>query len=115
MRRPLFALVLIASACGDDASVPLDTPLPPDVRIDAPSNGCESQGAIGQFIRRAGNPRVLPGTTYLDGKIDVRITDPDVHFDPTSQRWVAYWAAGHGSTYTDPNMVAVIRRATSAD
>jgi len=107
-------MLLVASACGDDASVPVDA-APPDARIDAPPSSCQSQGAIGQFIRRAGNPRVLPGTTFMDGKLDIHIADPDVHFDPATQRWVAYWAAGHGATYTDPNMVAVIRRATSAD
>ena len=114
MRRPLLSVVILVSACGDDAAVPVDA-APPDVRIDAPSNNCQSQGAIGQFIRRAGNPRVRPGTTFVDGKLDIHIADPDVHFDSATQRWIAYWAAGHGSTYTDPAMVAVIRRATSAD
>ena len=113
VRRPLLSLLVLA-ACGDDAAVPPDAS--PDAAIDAPPGTCQNQGAIGQFIRRAGNPRVLPGTTYLDGKLDIHIADPDVHWDPATQRWVAYWAAGHGTMYTgDPNMLAVIRRATSAD
>lgn len=117
MRRPLLSVIFLASlltACGDDAAVPDAAPV--DARIDAPQGNCQAQGAIGQFIRRAGNPRVLPGTTFLDGKLDIHIADPDVHWDATAQKWVAYWAAGHGTMYTgDPNMKAVIRRAESAD
>jgi len=113
VRRPLLVVLVFASACGDDAAVPVDAAI--DARIDAPQGTCQSQGAIGQFIRRAGNPRVLPGTTFTDGKLDIHIADPDVHWDQAAQRWVAYWAAGHGMNYTDPAMKAVIRRAESAD
>jgi len=116
VRRPLLSVTVLASlfACGDDAAVPVDAAI--DARIDAPQGNCQAQGAIGQFIRRTGNPRVLPGTTFMDGKLDIHIADPDVHWDQAAQRWVAYWAAGHGTMYTgDPNMLAVIRRATSAD
>lgn len=74
---------------------------------------CQNQGAIGQFIRRAGNPRVLPGTLFSDARMDIHIADPDVHWD--GSKWVVYWAAGHGSGYTAPDLVAIIRRATSVD
>ncbi|MDB4962160.1 MAG: hypothetical protein JWP01_2159 [Myxococcales bacterium] len=119
MRRPLLTVLLLASTvtpgCGDDGATPVDAGGDVTPMIDAPPNSCQSQGAIGQFIRRAGNPRVLPGTTFTDGKIDTRIADPDVQWDATAQRWIAYWGAGHGASYTDPNLVSIIRRATSAD
>lgn len=108
--RCLLFLVLF-TACGDDGAVTPTPDAPP--AIDAPPSSCQAQGAIGQFIRRAGNPRVIPGTTFTDGKLDIHIADPDVHWDGT--QWVAYWAAGHGATYTDPDLVRIIRRATSTD
>ena len=115
VRRPLLSVLLFAAACGDDAADPVDA-APPDARIDAPSNNCQSQGALGQFIRRAGNPRVLPGTTFRTASSTSTSPTPTFTSDQATQRWVAYWAAGHGTMYTgDPNMQAVIRRATSAD
>jgi hypothetical protein len=121
VRSPLVTVILFASAvapglgCGGDSGTAIDAAGDVPTMIDAPPSSCQAQGAIGQFIRRAGNPRVLPGTTFTDGKLDTRIADPDVQWDATAQRWVAYWAAGHGSSYTDPDLVAIVRRATSAD
>lgn len=86
-----------------------------DAPIDSPQMNCQNQGAIGQFNRRANNPRVLPGTTFTDGKVDIHIADPDVRWDTATSRWEAYWAAGHGTSYMATDVVPVIRRATSPD
>jgi hypothetical protein len=110
-----FVTILAASACGDDGATPIDSALPDSPAIDAPQMQCENQGAIGQFNRRAGNPRVLPGTAFTDGKLDIHIADPDVRWDATASRWEAYWAAGHGTSYMSTDLVPVIRRATSVD
>ncbi|MGE0404106.1 MAG: hypothetical protein AB7T06_45785, partial [Kofleriaceae bacterium] len=107
--------VLAASACGDDGATPADGAIDHDAPIDGSQMQCENQGAIGQFNRRAGNPRVLPGTTFLDGKLDIHIADPDVRWDAATSTWEAYWAAGHGSSYMASDLVPVIRRATSVD
>lgn len=116
MRRVIsFVTVLAASACGDDGATPVDGAIDHDAPIDGSQMQCENQGAIGQFNRRAGNPRVLPGTTFLDGKIDIHIADPDVRWDAATSTWEAYWAAGHGSSYMAADLVPVIRRATSPD
>ncbi len=116
MRRVIsFVTILAASACGDDGATPVDGAIDHDAPIDGSQMQCENQGAIGQFNRRAGNPRVLPGTTFLDGKIDIHIADPDVRWDAATSMWEAYWAAGHGSSYMAADLVPVIRRATSAD
>ncbi|MFN0251754.1 MAG: hypothetical protein ACKV2T_33060 [Kofleriaceae bacterium] len=116
MRRVIwFVTILAASACGDDGATPVDASSTPDSPADSPQMQCENQGAIGQFNRRAGNPRVLPGTTFTDGMLDIHIADPDVRWDATASRWEVYWAAGHGSSYMAPDLVPVIRRATSVD
>lgn len=116
MRRVItLVTILAASACGDDGASPVDAATPDSPAIDSPQPQCENQGAIGQFIRRAGNPRVLPGTTFLDGKLDIHIADPDVRWDAATSTWEAYWAAGHATSYTAADLVPVIRRATSVD
>lgn len=116
MRRVItLVTILAACACGDDGASPVDAATPDSPAIDSPQPQCENQGAIGQFIRRAGNPRVLPGTTFLDGKLDIHIADPDVRWDAATSTWEAYWAAGHATSYTAADLVPVIRRATSVD
>ena len=116
MRRVIsFVTILALSACGDDGATPTDAALIDQAMVDTPGMECVNQGAIGQFNRRAGNPRVLPGTSFLDGKLDIHIADPDVRWDAAASRWEAYWAAGHGTSYTASDVVPVIRRATSPD
>jgi predicted GH43/DUF377 family glycosyl hydrolase len=110
-----FVTILAVSACGDDGTTPVDGAIDHDAPIDGQQMQCQNQGAIGQFIRRSGNPRVLPGTTFLDGKLDIHIADPDVRWDAATSKWEVYWAAGHGSSYMASDLVPVIRRATSAD
>lgn len=116
MRRVItFVTILAAAACGDDGATPSDGAIDQDAPIDGPQVQCESQGAIGQFNRRANNPRVLPGAAFSSGMLDIHIADPDVRWDAATSRWEAYWAARHGSAYMASDLVPVIRRATSAD
>ena len=111
MRAPLLLCLSLGLGCGDDGATPIDGGV--DSGPDAPPSTCQTQGAIGQFIRRAGNPRVVAGATPIAGKLDVDVTGPDVHWD--GAMWVAYWAARHGDSPTDPALAGVIRRATSTD
>ena len=113
MRRSNLYVLLLMAACGDDGATPVDAPPTP---IDAPPGMCQTQGAIGQFIRRAPNPKTLSpalGAAFSDGKMDIHLADPDVHWDGST--WGAYWAAKHGTSYTSNDLVPVIRRATSTD
>lgn len=111
MRAPwLWLLLPVVAACGGSDS---NTP-GPDAPIDS-ENTCQAQGATGQFIRRAGNPRLLPGHTFGDGKIDISISDPDVHWDDASSTWQLYYATSHAMTFGDTDRVQLIRHATSPD
>ena len=56
---------------------------------------------MGQFVRRQGNPRLLAGKAFTDGKIDISISDPDVHWD--GQTYQLYYAAGHATAFSDPS------------
>jgi len=109
----LFPLgVGFALGCGDDGASPKDG------GQDAPLDGaatCQAQGATGQFIRRANNPRLLPGQAFTDGKLDLSIADPDVHWDASTTTWQLYYATAHATTFADANQVQLIRHATSAD
>lgn len=116
MRRVIcFVTIFSVAACGGDGATPTDAAPIDEMAIDGPQMQCENQGATGQFNRRAGNPRVLPGSAFTDGKLDIHIADPDVRWDAASSTWEAYWAAGHGSSYMASDLVPVIRRATSPD
>ena len=118
MLRPLvrwsnLSVLFLVAACGDDGATPIDAPPTP---IDTPPSLCQTQGAIGQFIRRTPNPKTLSpalGAAFSDGKMDISVADPDVHWD--GSKWVAYWAAAHGTSYTSSDLTPVIRRATSTD
>lgn len=98
------------AACGDDGGATTDAAI--DARSDASTN-CQPLPARGTFNRRAGNPRLLPKQTSNDGKIDLGIFDPDVHWD--GSQLVVYYGTPRGTTFSDPAAVPVIRRATSAD
>jgi hypothetical protein len=89
----------------------------PDAPSDAPpdtSSTCQSQGVVGQFLRRAGNPRLLPGQMFTDGKLSVAIADPDVRWDAAAARYELYYGAPHATAFADP-AEHLIRRATSPD
>lgn len=112
--RPILAFCLLSlAACGDDANLPADAA--PDAVPDAPPSNCQAQGATGQFIRRANNPRLLPRQTFTDGKIDISISDPDVRWDAAAARWDVFYASSHGTSFSSADQAGVIRHATSAD
>lgn len=109
----MLLFMSLALGCGDDGASPIDAGS--DAGPDGPPSSCQTLGATGQFIRRAGNPRLLPGQTFSDAKIDVHIADPDVHWNAAAQRWELYYAAGHATSFAAADQVAVIRHATSTD
>jgi hypothetical protein len=109
MSRVPFLVLLVA--CGGKDPVMIDAP---QTGSDAPS--CQAQSAIGNFYRRQPNPRFIPGNhTFTDGKIDMTVGDPDLRWDEASASWQLYFHTGHGTTFTDPSQILVIRHATSAD
>ncbi len=114
VRRSLLLCLLSLAACGDDAATPADAP-GADAQPDAPPSNCQAQGAHGQFLRRANNPRLRPRQTFTDGKIDISISDPDVRWDAVAARWDLFYASSHGTSYQSSDQAGVIRHASSAD
>ena len=95
------------------------TPDAPDVPgsdggPDGQPSSCLPTGVTGQLLRRAGNPRLLPGQPFGDGKMSVAIADPDVRWDPAAARYELYYSAPHAAAFGDP-AEPMIRRATSPD
>ena len=114
VRRTVLLCLLSLAACGgDDASTPVDASA--DAQPDAPPSNCQAQGATGQFLRRANNPRLRPRQTFTDGKIDISISDPDVRWDAVTARWDLVYASSHGTSYQSSDQAGVIRHASSAD
>ena len=113
VRWTLLCLISLA-ACGGDAKNP-NVDAGADARPDAPFSNCQAQGATGQFLRRANNPRLLPRQTFVDGKLDISISDPDVRWDAASSTWELYYASSHGTSYQSADQAGVIRHASSAD
>ena len=110
MRRIRVLGLAVLAACGGGNS----TPDAVDARGDSPPARCEPLPAMGQFVRRQGNPRILAGATFGDGKLDLSMSDPDVRFDAATGRYELYYSAGHAATFADP-ADPVIRHATSLD
>jgi hypothetical protein len=107
--------LLVLAACGDDGP----TTTPPDsttvdARPDAPPSSCLPLPAMGQLTRRAGNPRLLPGVPFLDGKLSTAISDPDVRWDAAASRYQLYYTAPHATSFAGPSEL-LIRHATSPD
>jgi hypothetical protein len=102
---------MLFAACGGES-----TPPPGDGTTgdDSPPNMCEPLGAIGQFTRRAGNPRIIAGATFTDNKRDIGFADPDIRFDATANRFDLYYSAEHSAAFGTAGS-QVIRRATSPD
>jgi hypothetical protein len=114
VRRTILLCLLSLAACGDDTtSTPADASA--DARPDAPPSNCQAQGATGQFLRRANNPRLRPKQTFTDGKIDISISDPDVRWDAVTATWDLFYASSHGTSYQSSDQAGVIRHASSAD
>ena len=106
---------LQVAGCGDDGDQVTGSDGGVDARIDAPPSSCQAQGATGQFLRRAGNPRLLPKLAFADGKLDTHIADPDVRWDAASSTWQLYYASSHGTSYTSSDQAGVIRHGASPD
>jgi hypothetical protein len=106
MRR--LSLLAAICACGGGG----DPDVLPDVPPDTPPTVCQPQPAIGQFIRRQGNPRVIAGQTFPSGLEDTTISDPDVRFD--GGRYELFYGAVHATTAGAPG-TTIIRRSTSPD
>lgn len=111
MRPGFVSICVLACACGSESPAVPDAPIPP---IDSPPSQCEPQPAIGQFVRRQGNPRLVAGATFGDGLQDISISDPDVRFDAAAGRYELFYMAAHAASFADP-ATQVIRRATSVD
>ncbi|HVK83870.1 MAG TPA: hypothetical protein VM513_07175 [Kofleriaceae bacterium] len=109
--RALVTTILLLTACGDDGAT---SDAGVDGRLDADET-CQPLGATGQFIRRAGNPRLLPRQSFPDGKLDTDLADPDARWNTGAQRWEVFFGTRHATSFTSSDGVAVIRRATSAD
>ncbi len=103
----LLALVVLFGCGGGSAN-------PPDAAIDAFVEPlCQPRGAVGDFAVRSGNPRMLAGHQFADGKIDISISDPSLSWD--GQTWQLYYATSHGTSYTSADLVNQIRHATAPD
>ncbi|MBA3393910.1 MAG: hypothetical protein H0T89_14785 [Deltaproteobacteria bacterium] len=111
MRHHVTLIWFLVLGCGGGSSGSPDAGV--DAGVDAPPSNCQPLGAQGQFIRRAGNPRLLAGRTFGDGKQDLSIADPDVHWDGT--RYRVYYSATHATTFAATDKVPVVRHASSAD
>ncbi|MBA3541804.1 MAG: hypothetical protein H0T79_19475 [Deltaproteobacteria bacterium] len=105
-----MTILVACGACGD-------TPVAPDSQVtDHPeASACQPIGATGEVIRRSGNPRLIAGQPFTDGKLDLSIADPDVQRDAAGTGWNLYYAAAHATTFSATDKVPVIRNATSVD
>jgi hypothetical protein len=112
MRLSLIMVTCGLVGCGGGGGTP-DAGV--DGRTDAPPSNCQPIGAQGQFIRRTGNPRQVAGRTFEDGKQDLSISDPDVHWDAAASRYQLYYGATHATSFTAGDGVPVIRHASSPD
>jgi hypothetical protein len=102
-----------SAACGGNTAVAIDAPITQG--SDAPVNQCQPQGAIGQFFRGAGDPRMVSGTHhYADSTVDIAITDPDLRWDDATSLWQLYYHGPNAIDYQHPN-TPMIRYATSPD
>jgi len=112
MTTLLCAAVLVA-ACGGKDPVTVDAYVGP--RPDAPASSCQPVGSVGQFYRRAPNPRLISGThAYLDHTLDIAITDPDLRWDDASSLWELYYHGPNAASYQAAN-TPMIRHAESPD
>jgi hypothetical protein len=107
MRR--LPLIVLAACGGDQPTQP-----GADSATDTPPQMCEALPAMGQFTRRNGNPEIVAGATFTDGKLDVAFADPDLRFDATANRFELFYTAEHATAFGVAG-TQVIRRATSPD
>lgn len=105
MRR--WTLILLAACGGGD-------PPAADAPVDTTISECQPLPATGQLTRRSGNPELVAGAAFTDGKLDVAFSDPDLRFDATANRFELFYTAEHATAFGTPG-TQVIRRATSPD
>lgn len=60
------------------------------------------------------NPIATAGYQQPDGRYELSIGDPDVQYDPTSGRWLAWWSTGLAAKFADTPQLG-IKFASSAD
>ncbi len=111
-RSLLVPWLVVFSGCGDDGGTPIDAG--PDAGPDALVT-CQPLGATGAFLKRAGNPRMRAGQAFADGKLDLSISGPDVHWNDVALRWELYYATSHATSFADADKTQLIRHATSPD
>ena len=115
-RAPWMYMTLALGGCGgcDTSSTGEPDAARVDAPPDAPPSSCLALPAMGQFMRRAGNPRLLPGQPFSDGKLSVGLADPDVRWDAAAARYEVYYGAPQATAFAEIAEPA-IRRATSPD
>lgn len=110
----LLLAALPVTACG---GAPADPPDAPGTDPDAAApdaHVCITPGATSPFTRRGDNPRLRAGTSF-DGLVDVTISDPDVHWDPATDGWRAYFMAARGESFAGPLTQTIREVRGSAD
>jgi hypothetical protein len=112
MRRLLWLLSMLAG-CGGGGNQP-KADAPTTDSTDAPASACQPTGVTGSFYRRAPEPRLVAGRSFLDGRLEVAITDPDLHWDDAAQLWHLYYHGPRATSYTAPS-TPTIAHATSPD
>ncbi len=101
------AVLIVLLGCGGGSATP-------DAAFDAFIEPlCQPQGVTAQFVVRTGNPRMLAGHKFADGKLDISISDPSLSWDGSA--WQLYYATAHGTSYTSADLVGAIRHATAPD
>jgi hypothetical protein len=111
MRRLVWILATLGG-CGGSSHTSV-----PDGTVDAtdaPPQMCQPIGAVGAFYRHTPNPRMTAGRAFQDGRIEVAIADPDLHWDDTASLWQLYYHGPRATSYTAPN-TQTITHATSPD
>src|SRR3954468_2642490 len=110
--KSMFAVMFVAACGGGD---PVATDAPVVMRPDAPPSQCQAVGSVGQFYRRAPNPKLISGThMFSDHTVDIAITDPDLRWDDASSSWQLYYHGPNALDYQSP-ITPMIRHAASPD
>ena len=112
MRRVVWILATVA--CGSTSHTTTADGAVDSPAADTPASSCLPVGAIGSFYRRDPNPRLTAGRTFQDGRIEVAIADPDMHWDATANLWQLYYHGPRATSYAAPN-TQTITHATSPD
>jgi hypothetical protein len=110
--RHVLTIAVLGAACGGGGHANVDASGIDGA--DAPAGNCQPIGATGAFYRRTPNPRMIAGHAFQDGRLEVAIADPDLHWDDTEQLWQLYYHGPRATSFTAPN-TQTIAHATSTD